>query len=150
MTGTTGHVFQSFLHPNSCKSDGYGPTFKVSLCVAYFAENKSFDHFKVPGHYCDVGHHLLVKDALSFVQKSLLSIHVFKQVSVFHRFPCSGPSRAFLCPPRRPPRKINTDSFDFQLNYHNLMLHIYCKVFFLDKNQSAPRIFLDTTIPAIY
>jgi hypothetical protein len=64
-----------------------------------------------------------------------LCLHTFKpnvnfqEVSVFHWFPCSGPSRAFSCLPWRPPRNINTDRPDFEFRYHNLMTFIYGQKF---------------------
>jgi hypothetical protein len=68
----------------------------------------------------------------------------YRQVQVFHWFPCSGPSRVFSCPPWRLPRTISTDSPDFEFSYINLMLFIYGQTLFSFKTgNSCPQTFLE-------
>jgi hypothetical protein len=78
-----------------------------SFCVEIVMSDV-FDNFELRDCYGDVGHHLLVQDTPSFIQKFTSSTHVgvfvvfayiSTNVSVFGRFPCSGPSQVFSCPP---------------------------------------------------
>jgi hypothetical protein len=62
----------------------------------------------------------------------------FKQVSIFHWFPCSGPSWVLSCPPWPPPRKISADSPDFEFSYYNLMPFIYGQRFCWENRQFLP------------
>jgi hypothetical protein len=78
-----------------------------SFCVEIVMSDV-FDNFELRDCYGDVRHHLLVQDTPSFIQKYTSSTHVgvfvvfayiSTNVSVFGRFPCSGPSQVFSCPP---------------------------------------------------
>jgi hypothetical protein len=57
----------------------------------------------------------------------------FEKPFICHWFSCSGPSRDFSCPPRRPPRKISTDSPDLEFSDQSLMPYIYSQSCFVDK-----------------
>jgi hypothetical protein len=113
------------------------------LLIEILVFDMFFDNLDVRDHYGDVGHHILVQDAHRFIQKYMISIHgclffvfvyISRTYSLFIDF--HGPSRVFSCTPRRPPRKISTDSSDLEFIYHNLMPFIYGQRFLLlDKRQ---------------
>jgi hypothetical protein len=102
--------------------------------------------------YCDVGHHLLVQDAPSFIQKYTIviflgSLLAFVYVSDkcmffidFHVLALSGSSRAHHDVRLE---KNSTDSPDFEFSYRNLMPIIYGQIFVLWKTDYAPRHFLE-------
>jgi hypothetical protein len=117
---------------------------------SFFAEilmsDVFFVIFELRDRYGDVGHHLLVQDALSFIQKymSLInfwSIFAFVYISYkrmffidFHVLALPGSSRSHRVSASK---KINTDSPDFGFSYYNLMQFIYGQRFFSQKTDNS-------------
>jgi hypothetical protein len=151
MAGTTGHVPPSILHPISCKSDGYGSTFEGFSCLHIFLKTHYLDISRSGTMTVTSGiifsfrmHPVLSGNIwIRYMFGHFLNLFAFQKVPVCHWFPCSGPPLVFSCPPWRPPRKISTDSPDFEFSYHNLMLFIYGQRFVSwTKDNSCLQLFL--------
>jgi hypothetical protein len=121
-----------------------------SFFVEILMSDLFFGNFEFRDRYGDVGHHLLVQDAPSFIQKHLLLIICWR----FFAFVCISDKCTFfidfhvlaLPGSSRPPQKISTDSPDFEFSYYNLMPFIYGQMSFLGTPTTlAPRNFLDNT-----
>jgi hypothetical protein len=110
------------------------------MCFRYV-----FDNFELRDHYGDVGHHLLVQDAASLIQKyiilidfcSFMHLFTFRTSACFSLISIFCPFQALLVPAMSPPRKISTDSPVFEFSYYSLMPHIYGQMYFLGHENSC-------------